>query len=134
MRALALSVVLFLAGCGGGFFYPDQVVLDKPERHGIDYEVVPMRARDGAVLTAWFFPARGSAHGTVLYLHGTAKNLSAHFQRVAWLPPAGFNVFALDYRGYGDSGGLPSVAGAELDIDAAMRTLLSRSDVDAERI
>jgi len=70
----------------------------------------------------------------VLYLHGTAKNLSAHFQRVAWLPSAGINVFALDYRGYGDSDGLPSVAGAELDIDTAMRTLLSRSDVDPERI
>src|SRR4051812_10730621 len=115
MRALAVLLSLFLAGCGGGFFYPDHLTVDKPERHGIDYEVVPLRARDGTPLTAWFFPAGAGARGTVLYLHGTANNLSAHFQRIAWLPPAGFNVFALDYRGYGDSGGSPSVAGAELD-------------------
>jgi len=43
-------------------------------------------------------------------------------------------VLALDYRGYGGSGGSPSVPGAELDIDAAMRTLLSRPDVDGSRI
>jgi fermentation-respiration switch protein FrsA (DUF1100 family) len=134
VRLASLLALLFLAGCGGGFFYPDRVVVDTPERHGIDYQVVPLRAADGTLLNAWFFPARGSAHGTVLYLHGTAQNLSAHFKRIAWLPAAGFNVLALDYRGYGESDGLPSIAGAELDIDAAMRELLARRDIDRDRI
>jgi fermentation-respiration switch protein FrsA (DUF1100 family) len=53
---------------------------------------------------------------------------------VAWLPAQGFNVLALDYRGYGGSQGTPSFAGVQLDIDAAMRALMARPDVDPNRI
>jgi fermentation-respiration switch protein FrsA (DUF1100 family) len=70
----------------------------------------------------------------VLFLHGNAENISTHFANVAWMPAAGFNVLALDYRGYGGSEGQPSLAGAQLDIDAAMRALLTRRDVEPARI
>ena len=134
VRWLSSVPILLLAGCSAAFFYPDRTVVDTPEKHGMQYEAVHIRAADGTRLNAWFFPAQGTLRGTVLYLHGTAQNLSAHFQRIAWLPAAGFSVLALDYRGYGESDGSPSLSGAELDIDAAMRVLLSRSDVDADRI
>jgi len=134
VRFLAPIVLILLAGCGGAFFYPDRVIVDTPNRHGIQYESLQISAQDGTVLNAWFFPGSEPVHGTVLYLHGTRQNISAHFHRIAWLPGAGFNVLALDYRGYGESDGLPSVKGAEQDIDAAMQALLSRPDVDAERI
>jgi uncharacterized protein len=134
VRVLSLVLTALLAGCGGGFFYPDRAIVDSPDRHGIAYESLQLRAADGTRLNAWFLPAQGTPRGTVLYLHGTAQNLSAHFRRVAWLPAAGFSVFALDYRGYGESGGIPSVHGAELDIDAAMRALLARPDVDPDRV
>ncbi len=50
------------------------------------------------------------------------------------MPAAGFNVLALDYRGYGGSQGEPSLPGVQLDIDAAMQALLRRPDVDPTRI
>jgi fermentation-respiration switch protein FrsA (DUF1100 family) len=136
VRALLFPVLLagVLTGCTQAFFLPDRVVIDTPDRHGMRYESLRVRAQDGTLLNAWFLPAHGTPRGTILYLHGTSQNLTAHFQRVAWLPEAGFNVFALDYRGYGESDGWPSVYGAELDIDAAMRALLSRRDVDPARI
>jgi uncharacterized protein len=70
----------------------------------------------------------------VLYLHGNAENISTHFANVAWMPAAGFNVLAFDYRGYGGSQGEPTLEGVQLDIDAAMRTLLARPDVDPKRV
>ena len=70
----------------------------------------------------------------LVYLHGNAENISTHFHNVAWMPAAGFNVLALDYRGYGGSEGTPTLEGVQLDIDAAMRTLLARRDVDPQRI
>lgn len=135
MLRLALLVCIFaLSACTPVFFQPSSTLLATPGLYGIDYEPVELRAADGTALFAWFLPARGEPKATVLYLHGNAQNISAHFANVAWMPAAGFNVLALDYRGYGGSEGRPTLGGVQLDIDAAMRTLLARPDVDPERI
>jgi fermentation-respiration switch protein FrsA (DUF1100 family) len=135
MRILIVALLaLCLGGCTSVFFQPDRAIYQTPGLYGLDYEPVELHAADGTELFAWFLPARGKAQGTVLYLHGNGQNISAHFANVAWMPAAGFNVLALDYRGYGGSQGEPSLAGAQLDIDAAMRELLARADVDPERI
>ena len=134
MRALALLVALGIAGCTSTFFQPHRVLVHTPGELGLTFEELRLRAEDGVVLNAWYLPARGTPAATVLYLHGNAENISTHFANVAWMPAAGFNVLALDYRGYGASEGSPSLAGAQLDIDAAMRALLERTGVDRRRI
>ncbi|HSD97902.1 MAG TPA: alpha/beta fold hydrolase [Sulfuricaulis sp.] len=136
MRRLLLIVMLTasLLGCNGMFFFPyrDQVL--SPEQLGLKYEAVDFPASDGTRLHAWLLPAKGKALGTILFLHGNAENISTHIMSVRWLPAQGFNVFLLDYRGYGASEGEPSVEGAQEDVNAAMRTLLSRPDVNPDRI
>lgn len=131
---LVLTLSLPLSGCSTVFFKPEKTMVTSPDRIGLEYEAVSLRARDGTDLAAWFLPAEGEAKGTVLYLHGVAANISTRLQDVAWLPAAGFNVLALDYRGYGTSAGIPTLAGVQLDIDAAVHSLLSRPDVDPNRI
>jgi fermentation-respiration switch protein FrsA (DUF1100 family) len=133
-RLAALLLAAGIAGCTPVFFQPSTTLFATPGQFGIDYKPVEFAAADGTALFAWFLPARGPAKATVLYLHGNAENISTHFPNVAWMPAAGFNVLAIDYRGYGGSEGRPSLAGVQLDIDAAMRTLLARSDVDPQRI
>lgn len=133
-RAALLVLAIALSACTPAFFQPSSNIYATPGQYGIDYQPVEFHAADGTALFAWFMPARGEARGTVLYLHGNGQNISAHFPYVAWLPAAGFNVLALDYRGYGGSEGRPTLAGVQLDIDAAMRTLLERADVDPDRI
>jgi fermentation-respiration switch protein FrsA (DUF1100 family) len=137
MRRLALLVFLVLllaAGCTPVFFQPSSTIYETPGIYGIDYQPVEFKAADGTGLFAWFLPARGEPQATVLYLHGNGQNISAHFPNVAWMPAAGFNVLAIDYRGYGGSEGKPTLAGIQLDIDAALRVLLERPDVDPDRI
>lgn len=137
MRRLLIYLVAFsalLAGCNGVFFYPDRAQMLSPDQLGLKYEDVYFPASDGTRLHAWFLPAPGEARGTILFLHGNAENISTHIMSVRWLPARGFNVFLLDYRGYGASGGEPSMQGVQQDADAAMRALLSRRDVDPGRI
>lgn len=129
-----LSVIFLVSGCTQTFFQPERALIQTPERAGLRYETVKLRAADGVELFAWFLPARGTPQATVLFLHGNAENISTHFFNVAWMPSEGFNVLALDYRGYGGSGGTPSLAGVQLDIDAALEALLRRPDVDRRRI
>jgi fermentation-respiration switch protein FrsA (DUF1100 family) len=131
---LALLAALTLSGCTQLFFQPHRILVDTPARAGAAYQEVRLRARDGTSLCAWFLPAKAPAKATVLFLHGNAENISTHFASVVWMPGEGFNVLALDYRGYGASEGEPSLKGAQLDIDAAMQALLARPDVDPERI
>lgn len=135
MRACVLLIAaLALAGCTQMFFQPHRVLVDTPASFGLDFQEVNFKADDGTLLVAWFLPAKGTAQASILYLHGNAENISTHFTNVAWMPAAGFNVLAFDYRGYGASEGTPSLEGAQLDIDAALRTLLGRSDVDPRRV
>ncbi len=139
-RFLLLAVLfpLLLSGCTKLFFHPHSFLIDTPDKHGIEYRIENFQAADGTALNAWFLPAQSKdgskAKATVLFLHGNAENISTHFRSIAWLPAEGFNVLAPDYRGYGASEGTPSLAGMQLDIDAAMRSLLAHQDVDPNRI
>ncbi|HOA73346.1 MAG TPA: alpha/beta hydrolase [Phycisphaerae bacterium] len=128
--------------CDGFFYYPNRHVYGKPEQMGLAYERVTFAAKDGPRLDGWFFPAAanadesppGPAKGTVLHLHGNAGNMSGHFQHVAWLPAAGWNVLCFDYRGYGRSEGTVTREGTLRDAHAALDYLLARPDVDDHSI
>jgi uncharacterized protein len=129
-----ILIACSLSACTQVFFQPHHQLIDTPTRVGVAYENETIQAQDGTKLNAWFLPALGEAKGTVLFLHGNAENISTHFRSVAWLPAQGYNVLALDYRGYGASDGLPTLAGAQQDIDAALKHLLTHKNVDPNRI
>lgn len=135
-RAVVMALLTtLLAGCNGVFFQPMKPLVRTPAAAGLDWEDVALRAADGTPLSAWFLPVSdGKPRGTILFLHGNAENISTHLGSVFWLPSRGYQVLLLDYRGYGESGGAPSVAGMQLDIDAALAALLARTDVDPARI
>ncbi|GAB4511660.1 MAG: alpha/beta hydrolase [Sulfuricaulis sp.] len=125
---------LGLLGCSNVFFFPYQTHVQTPKQLGLTYEDVYFNASDGTHLHGWFLPAQGRALGTILFLHGNAENISTHIMSVRWLPARGFNVFLLDYRGYGSSEGKPTFAGVQDDAESALKMLISRPGVDAGRI
>jgi len=135
MRSLIIIFLLLgLSGCTQVFFQPHHQLVNTPTQFGIAFQNEYLTAADGTELNAWFLPAVGAPRGTILFLHGNAENISTHFRSVAWLPAAGYNVLVLDYRGYGASAGVPTLAGVQQDIDAAMRHLLTHPNVDAQRV
>jgi len=134
-RALIVCLLLMpLSGCNSVFFYPLKPYVRTPDQIGLEYESVTFESADGVRLSGWYLPAHTAACGTILFLHGNAENISTHIGSVYWLPARGFNVFMPDYRGYGASHGAPSLPGLQADIDAALRYLLARPGLDANRI
>ena len=89
-----------------------------------------LRADDGVRLHAWLVRPQGPPVGRVLFLHGNAQNVSHHLPAALWWVAAGHELLALDYRGYGRSGGAPSIDGALLDVRAAARFLARRGARD----
>jgi hypothetical protein len=128
------GLALALAGCTGLIFHPMRELVLTPDQIGLDYQEVEFEAADGVRLHGWFLPARTPRRGSILFLHGNAENISTHIASVAWLPAQGFDVLLFDYRGYGRSEGSPSLAGLQLDFEAALATLLARPEIDPERI
>jgi len=132
---LAVVFAALSGGCAEKFFfYPDQRVYTTPQAEGVHAEEVSLAGPDDTALHGWWLPAKGPAHGTVLHVHGNAANISNHLPLVAWLPAAGFNVLTFDYRGYGRSGGKPSIHGVVDDTRAALAWLRRRDGVDAQRL
>lgn len=134
-RAAALTLVLALSGgCNGLFYYPDAVAYARPDGLGTPCEEVWFVAEDGTRLHGWFLPATAERRGTVVHFHGNAQNLTSHVGLVSWLPAAGYDVLAFDYRGYGRSAGEPSRDGLVLDGQAALAYARARADVDPGRL
>jgi fermentation-respiration switch protein FrsA (DUF1100 family) len=103
----------------------------------LSIERAEFTAEDGVKLVGWVMPATDGTSGYwLLICHGNAGNLSqfdrpAHY---AALRQLGLNLFAFDYRGYGESGGTPSEHGLYRDADGAYRYLREERGVSAERI
>ena len=98
---------------------------------------VRFESGDGTPLHAWFIPAVGgeTPGPAVLHLHGNAGNILSHAFFSEHLPPAGFAVLLLDYRGFGESGGTAHRReGLLLDARAAFEALAAQPEVDPARI
>lgn len=122
---LLAIVAVLQTGCSSVFFYPDNTTYITPDRLNLDFEDVYLDTADGENLHGWWLPALTDepAKGTIYYLHGNAQNVSAHILNVAWLPEQGYNVFTIDYRGYGQSTGAPDIEGALHDVETGLRWL-----------
>jgi hypothetical protein len=128
------GLALALAGCTGVIFHPMRELVLTPDQLGLAYEEVEFEAADGVCLHGWFLPAGAPRRGSILFLHGNAENVSTHIASVAWLPAEGFDVLLFDYRGYGRSEGSPSLAGLQLDFEAALEALLAWPEIDRDRV
>jgi uncharacterized protein len=101
---------------------------------------VVFNSADGTRLYGWLIPAHGRPetmheHPTILHVHGNAGNIISHQWFTEHLPPAGFNVFLFDFRGYGQSEGSASRRRPLIaDTEAALDALLARDDIDPDRI
>ena len=54
-------------------------------------------------LAIWWLPHPSPQAPTLLYLHGTFRNLFGNLRKIEALRSAGFSVLAVDYRGWGES-------------------------------
>jgi uncharacterized protein len=131
---LLLLLTASLSGCNQLFFYPQKQLLLTPEELELEFEDVFFTSADEILLHGWFLPATQKAVGTVLFLHGNAENISTHIGSVYWLPENQFNVFLLDYRGFGRSEGAPTFKGVHKDVESTLQYLVNRESIDPDRL
>lgn len=115
-------------------YFPYRRIESTPDLIGLEYEDIYIETSDGVKLNGWFILAKDPPRATVLFFHGNAGNISHRLEIIKIFNDLDLNVFIIDYRGYGRSGGFPSEKGTYLDAQAAYDYLISRDDVDKEKI
>jgi len=145
--ALALAAVLAVGGCASLDTWQRQTIFQVGQAQTRWYSDAPegterfdIRLPNGDRVHAWYLPApvapNLSPHEapTALYLHGSRWNLHNSVFRLRRWHELGFNMLAIDYRGFGDSTPmLPSEQSAFEDVLAAFEELKRRQPDPAKR-
>ena len=130
-----IVVFLVYAGQSRLIYFPEieQEISNKPSAIGLDYTSVNMATADGERLHGWWVSVP-DAKGTVLFFHGNAGNISQRINYLSMFKRLGYNTLLFDYRGYGQSSGVPSESGTYLDAQAGWRYLTEIQNISPERI
>jgi len=90
---------------------------------------------DTQQLALWWLPSPDPAAPTLLYLHGTFRNLYRNLPKIDALRDAGFAIVAVDYRGWGDSTSIvPSETTIVADAWLAWAELVRRQPAAGRRV
>ena len=112
--AAAVLVTLSLGGCAWLDGKQRQLALRPTPGRPADFAglragdlrfTLPVAATgaDRDQLAIWWLPHADPNAPTLLYLHGTFRNLYQNLPKIDALRAAGFAIVAVDYRGWGDS-------------------------------
>jgi len=100
-----------------------------------DVDVPGANAGSNDRLRLWWLPNPDPRAPTLLYLHGTFRNLYQNLRKVEALRQAGFAVVAVEYRGWGDSTPIiPSEATIYADANVAWAELVRRQSDPRKRV
>ncbi len=135
MLAVAYLAVVLLVYLGQPrlVYFPEKQLSNTPGAIGLDYSSVNIATSDGETLHSWWMPVP-DAKGTVLFFHGNAGNISHRINYLAMFKRLGYNTLLFDYRGYGQSSGVPSESGTYLDAQAAWRYLTEAKGIAPAQI
>jgi pimeloyl-ACP methyl ester carboxylesterase len=112
MSAVLTMLAIYILVCGLLYFLQEKIIFF-PEKLGKEYsfqfnhafEEKSIKADDGTVLHGLLFRA-DSSKGLIFYLHGNGGSLSSWGDIATTYTALKFDVFFLDYRGYGKSDGV----------------------------
>ncbi|HVW78353.1 MAG TPA: alpha/beta hydrolase [Alloacidobacterium sp.] len=135
--AYATLCLLFYQGSWQLIFHPSRVVGTHP---AVAYEEIRFNYTETgkAQLVGWWAPAEADApykSRTIVLLHDGRGSLADVSSRMEMLHALGVNVFAFDYRGFGQSTELhPSEMSLNQDADAAVAYLTGTRHLPARSI
>ncbi len=114
-------------------FVPTKKYINTPELYNLSYENYILTTKDGEKINSWFIP-HPNPHSTLLFLHGNGGNISTRLDSINIFHQLGLSVFIIDYRGYGNSSGIPSEEGTYIDAETAWLFLKNKMDIDTNNI
>jgi uncharacterized protein len=114
---LGVAAVLYVAQ--RSMMYFPETIHTTPAQAGLpEAEEITLKATDGVSLVGWHVAPRGDKP-VIVYFHGNGGALRYRVGRFRKLISDGIGIVAIEYRGYGGSGGSPTERGLIADGEAA---------------
>lgn len=132
--------LLFYQGQWQLVLHPTRTTAAPASIAGSAYDLIHFGPDDSATpqLTGWWIPAEPNApyaSDTILFLPGADGSLADSLPTLGTLHTLGINVFAIDYRGYGQSAPMhPSQQTMIHDADSAWQYLTTSRAIPTQRI
>ncbi|MEJ7139221.1 alpha/beta hydrolase [Amphibiibacter pelophylacis] len=135
--SVILPVTLLLGGCASAIdwlrlkaYRPTPATETMLQRIPASAQTFRLALADGEHLGMVYWPADQAGAPTLLFLHGTFRNLAQLVPKMSALHEAGYTLLAVDYRGWGESSArVPSEASIVADGRSAL-ALLDRIEPD----
>ncbi len=133
-KATGDTVLFHLEGDEHRAFFTDSK--NNPKSFGYSIETISFASTDGNKLYGWFLKPDNNPNPkiTLLFLHGNGANIFNHLTLATPFVKRGFQVFIIDYSGYGFSTGKPTRKNMVADATSALNLLRSRPDVQKTKL
>jgi hypothetical protein len=132
LLALVLMLAILVLRQDRLLYFPTHALAAGPAAFGLRADELSLRTEDGVPLHGWWI--EGDGRRALLFFHGNAGNVADRLERARILNQRfGLDIFLVDYRGYGRSGGSPSEDGLYRDGRAVYREAITRG-FGADRI
>ena len=123
-----------LTSCSSIFFFPEKEIRDTPASKGYHFTSLHHEMSDGTQINDWIISATTATRkGAILYFHGNSFNMGYHHSQVSWLADQGYDLFMMDYRGFGNSTGTANLKNSLSDIKATTEKFLKYYDGDSPK-
>ncbi|MDR1102305.1 MAG: lysophospholipase [Tannerella sp.] len=122
----------------GKAVYDESGMFYRPSRKMEDMETLPFEEKSidvekGVTVYAYYFKSR-TPRANVFFIHGNSGNVSTCTGMIRTLLSGGYNVYAVDWRGYGKSTGKPGYKGVLKDTEMAFDDFLSSTRNDSLKV
>jgi uncharacterized protein len=114
------------------FYFPVKEVEGLSE---FNYEEIPLEVEDTVTVYAYLFkPATDSVKASIFFIHGSGGNVGRYAKMIKPLVESGFQVYTLDWRGFGKSNGKPLHTNVLEDTKSAFRDMMNRKEVNSTKV
>ncbi len=148
---IILLLVVLTAGAGFYFYQADpmiKAIVDNDESklyyfpvkemedmNDLKYSEKVLSIEDSLdIYTYYFEPTTKASKGNIFFIHGAGGNVSKYKVLIKPLVENGYGVYAVDWRGYGNSTGKPGYKGVLKDTEVAFADFKNKTKSDSLKI
>jgi len=110
------------------YYFPTKEMANMED---MDYSESILTVEDSIKIYTYAFKATGKKKANIFLIHGAGGNVSTYKNLFKPLTEKGFGVYAIDWRGYGKSTGIPNYKGVMKDTEVAFQDFIQKTTKDS---